>query len=322
MPALPPYFWLWLAVGLATFGVVYWRIAQGELESRKSAVMAKQRAVAKTLGSKLLPFRDRVEQWVQELAGAYPGDTVAVGISYERISRTPGVYFRLPIAEARSPESIRKAARRSLRDGFTSCLFVGQVSAPAVPAPSCRSSSDCDSGFLCNEYQSCVRPTHPFNVRLAYRALRVLSSDWTNELHQAESELAIAAYDRDLDAVTRTDVPVAIELLSRSKYFTALLDEAPEAGLPPQLSDAGESAEDRVQRTPHMARIGIWELETGKLVLRLRARAEGQLLAVGERAVRSHDTVAARQRQANNCALALRVKGAILNQESPAAPPP
>jgi hypothetical protein len=312
MPALPPYFWLWLAVGLATFSVVYWRVAQGRLESEKSAVMAKQRAVARSLGSKLLPFRDRMEGWVQELASARPDDFVAENASFERVSRSPGVYLRLRLSEARTARDIRKAAQSSLRDGFTSCLFVDAIPPSAAPGARCRTTSDCESGWLCDEYQACVRPRHPYNVRLAYRALRVLSSEWTDELHQAGSSLAVQAYDRDLAAVVRSDVPLAIELLSRAKYFTALLDEDPPAGLPAELPDAGESAAERVQRAAHPVRVGIWDLKTGKPVLRLRRVASGEALAAGERVVRTPQTIFAAQRQANNCALALSVRAALV----------
>jgi hypothetical protein len=311
MPALPPYFWLWLAVGLATFSVVYWRIEQGRLESEKSAVMAKQRAVARSLGSKLVPLRDRIESWVTELAGPYAGDHVAGEASSERVSERPGVYLRLHLAEARSASSIRKAAQSSLRDGFTSCLFVDQGGPPRGPEVRCRTTSDCEAGMLCNEYRVCARPSHPYNLRLAYRALRVLSNEWTDELHQAGSSLAVAAYDRDLAAVVRSDVPVAIELLSRAKYFTAVLDENASAGLPPALADAGETPDERLQRVAHPVRVGIWDLTSGKLVLRLRREAVGQPLPVGERVVRTPETAFAAQRQANNCALALSVKAAL-----------
>lgn len=315
MPALPPYFWLWLAVGLATFSVVYWRIEQGRLESEKSAVMAKQRAVARSLGSKLVPLRDRIEGWVAELAGAYAGDLVAEGASFERVSRQPGVYLRLHVTEATSARGVRKAAQGSLRDGFTSCLFVDQSAPRTAPEVRCRTTSDCEAGFLCNEYRVCARPSHPYNLRLAYRALRVLSTEWTDELHEASSALAVAAYDRDLAAVVRSDVPVAIDLLSRAKYFTALLDEHAPAGLPPELPDAGESQEERLQRVAHPVRVGIWDLNTGKLVLRLRRQAVGQPLPVGERVVRTPETAFAAQRQANNCALALSVKAALTRDD-------
>ena len=35
--------------------------------------MAKQRAIAQTLGAEDLPFRDRVEGWARELAGHQAG---------------------------------------------------------------------------------------------------------------------------------------------------------------------------------------------------------------------------------------------------------
>ena len=63
-----PRFWLWTAVILAAFCVIYWKIWQGELLSQKGAVMAKQRAVAETLKPQVVPFRDQIEAWVQELA--------------------------------------------------------------------------------------------------------------------------------------------------------------------------------------------------------------------------------------------------------------
>src|SRR6188768_3859739 len=225
MASIPPQFWLWTAVALGAFSVVYWRIAQGQIETRRSQVMAKQRAIAQTLGPKILPFREQVEGWVRELAANFPGDFVDPSASLDKISTSPGVYFRLRMANTGSVKAIRAAARASLHDGFTSCLFVR------------LGASDPTKG-------------------LAYRALRVLSSEWTDEVHEADTELGLNAYDRDLDSVSKRDVPVAIELLSRSRYFTLVLDENPEGGLPPEAPDAGETADERVQREPHTARIG------------------------------------------------------------------
>jgi hypothetical protein len=319
LPALPPYFWLWLGIGLAAFGVVYWRIVQGQLESDKSAVMAKQRAIAATLGNKLAPFLDRMETWARELAGPYPGDHAAPGIPFDRFSRTPSVYLRLRLANAGTAQSIRKAAQASLRDGFTSCLFVAPGNPTTAPGRACRATSECEPGSLCNEYHRCARPAQPYNARLAYRAMRVLSNEWTDELHQATSDLAVSAYDRDLVAVTRTDVPIAIELLSRARYFTLVLDEEPTGALPAADPDAGETLEERLQRTAHPARVGIWDLQTSALVLRLRTAASGQLMSVGDRTVTLPQTVFAQQRQANSCALALQVKRALLLHDPGAA---
>jgi hypothetical protein len=152
-------------------------------------------------------------------------------------------------------------------------------------------------------------------MRLAYRTLRVLSSEWTDELHQATSELAVNAYDRDLDSVTRYDVRIAADILARSRYFTLVLDEDPNGGLPQEIPDAGETPEERVQRAPHPARVGIWELSSGKPLLRLRADAAGKFLPMGQRVIRDPVTLAAEQRQVNACQLALDVRAKLSPQE-------
>lgn len=314
MASIPPQFWLWTAVALGAFSAVYWRISQGQIETRRSQVMAKQRAIALTLGPKIVPFREQVEGWVRELAAGWPGDFVDPSASLEKISTSPGVYFRLRMSSTSSVKAIRAAARGSLHDGFTSCLFVRLGAPDPTKGPTCRVTADCAPGLLCNEWSACSEPPRPYNMRLAYRALRVLSSDWTDEVHEADTELGLNAYDRDLDSVAKRDVPVAIELLSRSRYFTLVLDEDPPGGLPAEAPDAGETNDERVQREAHAARIGIWDLKTHNPLLRLKADASGQFVPVGDRVVRNPETLAAEQRQTNSCALALAVRDALSKQ--------
>lgn len=314
--AMAPTFWLWFGLGLAAFAVIYWKFAQGELESQKSAVMAKQRAMAQSLGPEILPFRDKVEGWVISLAGPWKSDFVAAGLSHAELAKAPSVYLRLRAVDAQNPESVRAAAVHSLHDGFTSCFFVRKnVAAPDQGAP-CQSPADCEPGLLCNEYDRCSPPPEPFNMRLAYRSLRVLSNVWTDELHQATNDLKVTAFDRDLDKVTQQDVPIAAKILARAKYFVAVLDEDPEPGLPEMVDGGYESETERVQRVPHMARVGVWELETGKELLRLRRRADARAVPVGARVVERAETRHAEQRQVISCALAVEVKAAL---EPPAA---
>lgn len=310
--ALPPQFWLLAATTIGAICVIYWRIAQGALEGQKSAVMAKQRAVASSLGPKILPFSGKIEGWVKELAGNFPGDLVAPGASLAKVESSPGVYLRLRIDNAQETKHIRKAAVRSLHDGFTSCFFVRTGAADPTKGPSCNSPADCEPGKLCNEWKVCTVPPEPYNMRLAYRALKVLSTEWTDELHETTNDLTVTAYDRDLDAVTKNDVPIAIDMLSRARYFTLVLDEDPAGGLPAQVDGgAPETEEERVQREPHTARVGIWDLKNDQPLLRLRTKAEGHFVPVGERVVSSAESVAAQQRQANSCVIALEAKKAL-----------
>lgn len=323
MPGVPVHFWLWTAVGLSLFGIIYWRIAQGQLESARSRVMADQRAMAVALGPKLFPVRDRVEKWAQELAGDFPGAFVAPGTDLKKIQTGGSVYLRLRLSSAKDPKTLRKAAVNSLRDGFTSCLFVTRQSGDPTQGAPCRTGGDCKSGRLCNEWNVCAEPQQPFNMRLVYRTLRVLSSDWTDEVHLASSELALAGYQRDLDGVAKRDVPVTVDLLARSKYFTLVLDEDPPGGLPTELPGADETPEERVQRTAHFARIGIWELKSGQPVLRMRTEALGEFLMLGRKRAPEPTNLAAQQRQVNSCQMALRVREALGDQTSiPAASSP
>ncbi len=309
----PGQFWLWTATLIVAFTVAYWKVAQGQLESRKSQVMAKQRAISKELGPRVLPLCDRIEGWVKELAKAPPVTLVAADVGVEALRREPGVYLRLLLGDARDQKSIRTAAARSLHDGFTSCFYLRKAGPDPRAGPRCQSPADCDSGLLCNEWNVCARPEQPYNLRLLYRSLRVLSTQWTDELHEASSDLAVTARDRDLDRVTHDDVPIAIEILTRSKTFTLVLDEAPPGGVPAEAADAGgpESPAERVQGVAHPARVGIWDLQTGKPLLLLRAQAEGRPALVGDDKHPSPEAEAAMYRQSNSCALANAARGAL-----------
>jgi hypothetical protein len=215
------------------------------------------------------------------------------------------------MSSAKTSKDIRKAARSSLHDGFTSCLFRKTKTGDPTKGAPCKVTSDCTPGLLCNEWSVCAEPPIPYNMRLAYRTLRVLSPEWTDELHQTTSDVAINAYERDLDSVARYDVRVAADLLARSKFFTLVLDEDPDGGLPKEIPDAGETPEERVQRAGHPARVGIWDLGSGRRVLRLRAQASGELVPMGPGRVRDPVTLAAAERQANACQLALEVRNKL-----------
>lgn len=315
--SLPPQFWLWAGAVVAAIIVIFFKVEQGKVEGKKGAVMAKQRAVAQSLGAKLLPFRDKIEAWVQELGQGDAPDFVAAQVSLPALEKQPGVYLRLRAADTKDSNAIRKAALRSLHDGFTSCFYRRTNVPDPTKGPPCQSPADCEPRLLCNEWNVCAPPPEPYNMRLAYRTLRILSSAWTDELHEASSELAIAAYERDLERVTREDVPVAADILTRARFFVAVVDEDPAEGLP--ASDAGESEAERVQRLPHFARVGIWDLQSGERLARLRRRVDARFVPVGQNVVNREETVFAQQRQVNSCDLANAARAALAPRPAEAA---
>ena len=317
---LVPRFWLWAGVILASSMVIYWKVAQGKLESEKSGVMAKQRAVAAALSPEVVPYTDKIEQWVRESSGEWSKSFIAPDIDLSRIQRAPGIYFRVRQGAAADSELLRKEGAESLLDGFVACMFVREGEADPRQGPTCDASADCEPGLLCNEYNVCTPPPRPFNMRLAYSALHVLSSSWTDELHEATNDLKVRAFERELDRVSKNDVPIAIRMMKQAELFTLVVDEPPGGELPAKL-DGFETIEQRIQRVPHRARVAVWDIRTGKQLVRLRSAADGKFVAVGDEHVATVPTdeqnedqrrsLAAQQRQANSCALALAVRTAI-----------
>jgi len=311
---------------LVVGGFLYFRHSEQELALQRGRIMAKQRAIAAELGPRLIPLRDQVERAARELAaGEDVPRVVATGVDFQSLFGMPGLYLRALRSDASNLESLRKAAQESLRDGFTACILRDErARSPSVGA-ACRESQDCQTGELCNEHGVCARPSSPFNTRLLYRALGVLSERWTAEVDHATTDLALLAYERGLDSVTEVDIPVAIDVYQRSKYVVVVLDEKPDGELVPSPNrDAPETELERVLRSPHQARVGIWSLPEGKLLAKLRAPASGTLREVGARTITSQSSEAARTRQANSCGLALEVRAQLTPPppDEPAAPPP
>lgn len=329
-----PVFWLWAGLILAAFGIVYWRVAAGQLASQKSGVAAKQRAVRKTLGPKLLPFVEGVERWAMELAVGPVNEQISDDADWDALARRPGLYLRLLASKADDAQSIRRAAAISLNDGFTSCFFVREGAPDPTQGPRCETSATCEPGLLCNEWDVCSAVPRPYNMRLAYRAWRILSDDFARQLQDATDDLQVRLLDRELEQITKVDVPVAIEVLQRAKTVTIVLDETPEGVSSTTKAALGEpllTEEQRVQGVPHHARVGIWDVGSGRQMVRWRGQAQSRIVTVGKvQPMLDPEIDAARSRQANSCVLATSLKGRLLRQsaakaadtDAPSASPP
>jgi hypothetical protein len=303
-------FWLMTFAGLVVFSLVYYRYSEGELAKRRGEALSRQRAVVVAMGPEGFALRDKLESWVLALAGEVAPDYVAPGADLEAISRGPGIYLRLALADAHELDSIRQTARRSLHDGFTSCLFVGRAGDPAEGGSACTSTSQCGPGELCNGWSVCAPPSQPFNLQLLYEALRVVGPEWVGRLESAANELEVRAIELDLEDAAKHEVPAAAELVRRSLYFSVVLDEAPPGEALDRRANAApeESVSERLQAEDHFVRIGIWDIRRGQPLLSLRREAAGRFVGVSERVPVLPRTLRARQRQANNCAVATEAR--------------
>jgi hypothetical protein len=312
-------FWLMTFAGLVIFSFAYYRYTLVELDARRSEVLGRQRAIASAVGGDGLALRDKLERWVMELgAGTLPVQ-VAAGASLDAIASGPAIYLRLPLGDAVSPERIRKGAARSLRDGFTSCLFVGQAG-PPPEAKACVQTSQCGPGEVCSDWKVCAAPAHPYPASLLYEGVRVLDPAWRAMLDAANDDLEVRAIDLDLEDVGKHEAVAAVELTRRSRYFALVLDEPAAEAEAPVLD---ESPEERLQTTDHRVRVGIWDIQRGAPLAILQLDAAGRFVRLGSRASPDEKTQRAQQRQANNCAIAADVRAALTaGQPEPGADAP
>jgi len=307
LPALPTRYWLWALTALAAWGVFYWKKTQGEIESQKAVLFAKQRGVVAELGPRFEPLRQRLEDWTVEAAGAYPGDLVSPQLKSWDFAALPGIYLRIRRESATSVPALRKAAAGSLRDGFTACLF-HEPNADPTSGPPCKASHDCAPGTFCNEVDHCMPPAQPYNLRTAYHGTRVLGDEWTVNLRTASDDMRMRLLEREFESAVKDDVPMVIDMLTRAQFYLLVLDEDP-----PNVTVPDKQGLEFVQAQPHTARVVLFGLKPGmdRALLRLRRDIQGRFIPAGGTAATDPEIVEAQQRQVNSCQLALDVRAAI-----------
>jgi hypothetical protein len=324
---MPGRFWLWSGVVLVAGFVIWWKREEGEIQRMRSELLARQRATVAELGPRWFPLRDKIEAWTIKCATGTEEVIDEPTLRSWDFRSLPGIYLRLGLQDAASPQSIRKAARRSLRDGFTACLLLVENPNP-LAGPACESNKDCPPRQHCNEFERCSEYAQPYSLRLAYKTMWLLTDEWVDEINATTKELTMRGAVASFDDWNTYDIPVAADLLTRAKYFLAVVDEPapaddaePADGGAPAHEPRGEeqpadeddptgpAVSPSIPTAPHPARVCAWRLEDDRQVLAIRRHAAGRF--VGGATSVDAPTMAARQRQANSCALALEVRAAL-----------
>lgn len=267
-------------------------VSSREMTHDKQALLAKQRAVEVTLGAQWFPLRDRLEADVLAAAKAYEGDFVAPEARTMAFRTEPGLYLRLRVADAKDAETVRRVAADAKRDGFAACL---------LREPNERGvRGEVDGGAFSDQ---------PWNLGQAYAATRILGDDWVHEVQSTDEDLQLRALTEQYDEAVRDQLPTAVDVVKRARFFLLVLDEdVPEAAA---AADGGPIDEEALQLVAHPARVQLFELPSGKELFRLRRSGEARLIPAGEHVVTDPETRDAMQRQANNCMLAEIVEHAL-----------
>ena len=262
---------------------LYMVFSARELGDRRSKLLAKQRATAQELGPRWAALETRIEETTLALARDWPGDAVEPGVPLAELQSQPGVYLRLRVAEARDHASLREAAKDSVRDGFVGCF------ARATHAP------DADAGAF---------PDQPWNLRQAYAATRILRDEWVSEVKAASDDLRLRVFEQQLDGAMKTEIPLAITMVTQARYFLLVLDE----DVPEAVQADGGVPDEALQLVAHPARVALVDLRPGphegKAWATLRRTASASFVPAGERPITDPQVRDAMQRQVNNCALA------------------
>jgi hypothetical protein len=287
-----PNFWLFVAGAILAILLGYRFFATRKLDEDKNALLAKQRAVQKTVGAEWEPLRDKIEKFTIEAAGPWPGDWKDSSAGTWDFRSVPGVYLRLRVDEAKDVARLRKAAQGSLRDGFVGCFLrePNQAGAQGIV----------DGG---------VFPEQPWNMRQGYTATRILTDDWVNEVKDSADDLRLRVFEQQYKQATEHDILLAIDLIKKAQFFLLVLDE--DAAEAAKLADGGAITSETLQLVPHDARVLALNLRTGNAIARYRMRASGSAVSAAGRVSDDPEVRDAVQRQVNNCSLANQVSDAM-----------
>ncbi len=295
--------WLVVLGGLVASLLAYHFVSSHQLESARGALLAKQRAVDTTVGVEWAPLRDRIEKFVTEQSGAYAGDMVDPAARQWDFREQPGIYLRLELKDAATPEAIRAAAGDSLKDAFAACLLKTENPGLAAGVP-----------------DASTFPEQPWNLRQAYASTRILTPAWVSEVKAAEDPLRLRVFQQQYEKAESMEIPEAIRIIKQAQFFLLVLDEPAAEGKAaeaPATADAGATGLEALELVPHFARVYVLDLRDNHEILRLRRMAEGKFFFTG-RPASDPETVDAVKRQVNNCALAQDVRLAIAPPPAPA----
>ena len=288
--------------GIAITLITYNYFSQRSLDANKTALLAKQRAAVATVGASWNPLRDKLEKITIESAANFSDDDfIAEGAAKFDFRSMPGIYLRLRVADAHNVEKIREQAQESSRDAFCGCLLKEPNEAAAK--------GYADAGGA---------PSQPWNMWEAYSSTRVLSDAWAADVRDSTDDLRLRVFQQQYDKATTDEIPMAIDIIKRSRFFMLVLDE--DVHEAKAKADGGAISEEILQTVPHDTRIRIVNTQTWDDIARLKRTGVGELIAVGEHAPEDPETHDAMTRQMQNCSLAMQV-GQAIGFDKDRAPP-
>ena len=238
------------------------------LERARAAILQTVHTHAASIGAEESGFVARAESWLVRFAGPYEGDLISEEMRGTQASRAimerPAVYVRGPLVSFVTPAGIASSASTSLKDAFLLCLLDRPVSrAEKVLLSKVRTAYA--GGLIVDERTANVRRLDDAEVGLPF-----LRAPWAERVQHAERAVDLARLQRELDKAPIEDAKRA----AKATLLVVAMDEPGDGKGPTELD--GERAHD--------VRIGLVDLASAKVLLRLRKRVDPTWISMNARA--------------------------------------
>lgn len=228
-------------------------IESARAETREQVLKSRDRLTDR--GRRFVPA---VEALLIREAGTYAGDVHAEKLAgpeaLDRLLARPSVYLRAQLAAAKALESLRQTAADSGKETFLHCL----VDPP--PSREERALVSRVDGVYQGQASAREKTAHIHRLDDAFVAARFLEPAWLERLERTVSMKELSASRSSLRRADLAEKQKALEV----DTVIYVLDEEQEAGTVSEFD--GESR--------HMVRIGIVEIASGRVLLRLRRQSD------------------------------------------------
>jgi hypothetical protein len=280
-----------LMIGSAAWLFFVHRRSSAELERARAEQIARFQREAKLLGKEQRNLPLRVKTWLAKGAGPYEGDFIAPELraaeAFDATLARPTVYVRGAAEGFHTEAAVNESAGASLKDTFVYCL---------LDAPKSRSEKIFHSRAR-TVYSSGVKfretTAHVERLQAALVGLPYLAPAWESRLREADNQLELEKLTRAFDRAPLE----AARRAAKSSQLLFLLDEPGDGTGPTELD--GER--------PHQVRVHLVDLESQKLLLRLRRRVDPSWISAAARAEYAGAI--------DSCQLALDVRESVTGTE-------
>jgi hypothetical protein len=251
---------------IVTFAMARRRAAV-ELEADRASLLERFRKEATGLTAEQRTVGERIQAFLAQAAGPYPGDAVKGELRGNAFAGTlarPTVYVRGPVQSFTRLSGLRESASASFVDAFVLCL---------LDPPSARTEK-----LLLNRARSAyvggerIARTAPHVARLyhALAGLPFLSRTWEARVQSAEKARELELLARDFERAPLAGAKQA----AKAELLLYAMDEPGDRTVPAELD--GER--------PHHVRVGLIDLVTKTQLLVLRRKVDPSWLSPTSRA--------------------------------------